>query len=275
MILQISTERIFNLSCFEGFRLIRLYALKHPNIEIDVLLELIKEVEADGASLDFEAAVHLHGLIENECPLEGVSFYQTCIKAVLIKYQPMWSKTMKQGRKRFAKSLNQDEKDLFGAAGLLDDTPSEDVVMWWDQVSSRARLSNEQSKLEQGRTAEILTLNYERERLKSIGIDEKPSWPGLDDNFAGYDVLSFDHSTEGITHQMIEVKSSTLSPQRFYITRHEWKQAERVGDKYIFHIWNMSSNPPRLNIRTVKDVKDHIPSDNGKGVWSTAEIPVN
>ena len=45
-------------------------------------------------------------------------------------------------------------------------------------------------------------------------------------------------------------------------------------DAYIFHIWDMAKNPPELHVRTVKQVAPHIPTDNEKGVWKNAEVPL-
>ena len=135
-------------------------------------------------------------------------------------------------------------------------------------------LSQGQEKMEQGRAAEILTLERERTRLKARGIKREPQWPGLDDNYAGYDVLSYKHGPTGVINHLIEVKSTTISPLRFIISRNEWTKAEKTGKSYTFHVWDMDKTPPKLYIRTVAQVAPHIPTDNGKGSWRNAEIPV-
>ncbi len=73
---------------------------------------------------------------------------------------------------------------------------------------------------------------------------------------------------------MIEVKSTTVSPLRFILTRNEWNKAAQAGEAYIFHVWDMSKEPPILHVRTVADVAPHIPSDNGRGKWSNVAVPV-
>ena len=145
---------------------------------------------------------------------------------------------------------------------------------WWDDVVGHARLIADYQKMDQARAAEMLSIEYERERLASLGIQREPEWPGLDNNYAGYDVLSFDKKDRGLVNIMIEVKSTIASPLRFIVSRNEWKQAEKVGAAYKFHIWDMAQEPPRLYVRTVKQVAAHIPSDNEKGQWSNAAIPV-
>lgn len=274
MTVLISTERVFSLPCFEGLRLLRRYMGQHPAMDIAELLTLIHRVEADAHTLDMEASVHLSSLVEMDCPLDGYAFYQGCIKAVLLKYQPIWLKAMRSGRRRFVQTLDPNDQDVFAAAGLMDDPTPHHVVTWWDAVSGHARLMFDQQKMEQGRFAEILTIDYERSRLNALGIKKEPEWPGFDDNYAGYDVLSYDQGETGLQNRLIEVKSSSVSPLRFILTRNEWTKAEKSGNAYIFHVWDMNKEPPVLHVRTVADVAPHIPSDNGKGKWNNVAVPV-
>jgi hypothetical protein len=73
---------------------------------------------------------------------------------------------------------------------------------------------------------------------------------------------------------MIEVKSTTASPLRFVLTRPEWEQAKKSGPAYIFHVWDMAKDPPVLYVRTTAQIAPHIPTDNEKGKWSRADIPI-
>lgn len=270
----IATERVFSLPCFEGLRLFRKYQAVHPVLPVPELLALIDSVEADARGLDMDASAHLSTLVDDDCPLDGHAFYQVCIKAIVLKHQPIWSKLMRRGRIRFVKSLDTNDQDVFAAAGLMNEPTPLEVVKWWDGVSGYARLISDQEKMEQGRAAEILTLEYERDRLEGIGILKEPKWPGFDDNFAGYDVLSYNHSLSGIKNLLIEVKSTTASPLRFIVTRNEWKKAEKTAESYVFHVWDMNKTPPILHTRSVAEIAPHIPTDNGKGSWSHAAIPV-
>lgn len=269
-----STERVFALSAFEGVRIIRAYAARQPNVPLEELLPIIERIEADAPNLDLQAAVYLHGLVEIECPLTGNGFYQACITAVVTKHEPNWCKAMKQGRMRFLDSLKQNDRDVFAAAGLAKEPPSIEVVTWWDTVSGYARMLADIDKMEQAREAEALSIAHERARLKALGIDKEPEWKGLDDNFAGYDVLSFDPGEFAPTNRMIEVKSTVASPLRFIVSRNEWEQALKFGPAYLFHVWDMQKNPPVLYERTSEQVAAHIPTDNEKGKWKAAEIPL-
>jgi hypothetical protein len=270
----VSTERVFALSAFEGVRLIRLYAANQPDCPLDELLSIIEHVEADASNLDLEAAVYLHRLIENGSPLDGDCFYQACITAIVTKHQPTWFNVMRQGRARFLDSLEQNNKDVFAAAGLMKEPPPIEVALWWDSLAGFARMLTDLEKMKQARIAEAHSIEHERERLKSLGIDKEPEWKGLDDNFAGYDVLSYDPGEFAPTNRMIEVKSTTASPLRFIVTRNEWEQAQRLGPAYFFHVWDMQKSPPVLYERTFAQIAVHIPCDNENGKWKTAEIPI-
>ena len=271
---RISTERLFSLSTFEGLRLLKKYEGRQPNLPTSELIALVKTVDPNGAFLDLDASAYLATIIDDVNFEDGLAFYQTCIKCVLIEHQPIWAKAMRTGRKRFIRSLDQNDQDVFAAAGLVEDPPSAIVISWWDDVVGYSRLITDKKKMEQARAAEILSLNHERERLKNIGIEKEPEWPGLDDNFAGYDILSYDHGPHGIINRMIEVKSTTSSPLQFFVTRNEWQQACKARSVYLFHVWDMGKSEPVLHVRTVDEIERHIPSDNEKGRWSTATIPL-
>ncbi len=134
--------------------------------------------------------------------------------------------------------LGRDEYSLFRQAELLDDEPDDVVVAWWDRVTGQVRLESDQQRLERARRAERLTIDAEKKRLSELGIKLKPKWIGLDDNTAGYDVLSYDPGIPEPTNKLIEVKSTIASPLRFILTRGEWDKAKSIGSSYCFHIWD-------------------------------------
>lgn len=102
----------------------------------------------------------------------------------------------------------------------------------------------------------------------------KPKWIGLDDNTAGYDVLSYEPGERNPVNKLIEVKSTIASPLRFILTRSEWDKAKAAGAAYCFDIWDLTRDPPVLFIKCVDNVAPHVPADAEKGKWKTVEIPV-
>lgn len=181
---------------------------------------------------------------------------------------------MRLGRQVFAAKLDGDDHSLFENAGLLGSPPDADVVTWWDTIGHEVKLETDLEKMAQARAAEKLSWNLEKQRLLNLGIELDPIWVGLDDNTAGYDVLSYEPGVPDNTNKLIEVKSTVVSPLRFYVTRNEWNQAQKAKDAYFFHVWDMQKQPPVLHIRTVAEIEPHIPTDNEKGKWSNAEIPL-
>jgi hypothetical protein len=274
-------ERLFSMPAFEGLRVLRIHKNNQPNLATQDLVQLVLKVEPDAQSLDLNAAGNLLPLVEPTIPNDGVVFYRACISAVLLGYPPVWLRVLTQGRSRFLQKLGRDEQSIFRQAALLDDLPDQVVLEWWDRITGRARLEGDQAKMEQARRAERMTIEKEKERLKELGIDLKPIWMGLEDNFAGYDVLSYEpgepaptNLEPAPTNLLIEVKSTTASPLRFILTRNEWEKAKDMERAYCFHIWDMQKDPPILYIRSVAQVAPHIPADSEKGKWKQVEIPV-
>jgi hypothetical protein len=269
----VATARLFTPSAFEGLRLIRKRLLETPETGITDIVASILHTEPDAVSLDLDASCELHEIVAI-CDLERQIFYRHCIRGVILARFPVWVKTIKRGRLVFADKLETDDYSIFDNAGLLSNPPPPDVVEWWDTIGHEVKLETDLEKMVQARAAEKLTWELEKARLLGLGIETDPVWVGLDDNTAGYDILSYELATPENTNKLIEVKSTTASPLRFFVTRNEWNQALKSREAYSFHIWDMQQSPPKLYVRTVDQVEPHIPSDNEKGKWSNTEILV-
>jgi len=261
------------MATFEALRLIRLKRAELPNVDLTTLLDVVQHVQADGANHDFEAALALDGLVAVEAEsIESVDFYRLCIEACIVVHRPLWVRTIPYGRKSFVQKLERDAAQCFEASGLMDDPPTPKIIEWWDAVAGKTRSATDIEKMRQARAAEKLSLEFERKRLAELGIDREPVWMAIEDNWAGYDILSYDHGSHGLTTRMVEVKSTTASPLRFFLTRNEWKKCLDVGEAYQFHVWDMKAE--RLFVRTVSEISEHVPEDKGAGRWSTLEIRI-
>lgn len=272
-------SRLFSMPAFEGLRVLRRLSEERQGDSFDNLIRLIGSTEPDAASFDLDAAAILHDIVPKDARHADTHFYRSCITAVLLFELPGWAKLMTMGRTRFIGGLRdaefRDYRSLFRQAGLLEEPPLDEDIEWWDHIQARVRLHKDAERMERARQAEKLTIDYERARLRRLGIDLEPTWMAIEDNGKGYDVLSYEPGGFAPTNKLIEVKSTIASPLRFYLTRNEWKEAEKYGAAYVFHVWDMSQNPPALFERTVAEVAPHVPSDNGTGSWSNAEIRVH
>lgn len=265
----------FSVGSFEALRSVRVQAMLSPGLAPQELSALIRKVDPDSGGLDFEAAFELDELIPEDIPNHiPHEFYRACIFQILVRIDPRWGRVITLGRERFVYMLDRDEQQCFRAARLMEDPPDDDVVDWWDSLSGHMRRQTEAQKQERGRQAEKLTISHETKKLNALGLALTPRWVAIEDNTAGYDVLSFEPGEVAPVNRLIEVKSSVASPLRFYVTRNEWSKAVEFGDAYLFHVWDMTADPPRLHTRTVEQVTPHIPIDQQKGVWATAVIPL-
>jgi hypothetical protein len=247
--------RLFSMSAFEGLRSIRRHQSSHPDIALPELAHLVSRVDSDGATYDFEAALRLSEIVAIRASADdAVIFYQHCIESVVLHYQPIWVRIIALGRKKLIQKLSRDETQCFREAGLLIEPPTLEIIAWWDRVAAAARAAADQIKLERARIAEQLSLEHEVKRLKAIGIERRPIWISVEDNTAGYDILSYDPNPVEATNRLIEVKSTIASPLRFRLTRHEWETACSFGKPYHFHIWDLRAQPPRLHQRSSEDI---------------------
>lgn len=263
------------MGAFDGLLCIRKQAQISFGLSSVKIIEILLSIDSDAGGLDFEAALFLDSLIKPEAPIDiPHEFYRICIMTVILTFNMPWSRTITLGRDKLLKQLNRDENQCFRSACLLESLPENDVVLWWDTLSSKIRFNYDQGKLERGRVAEKLSLDFETVRLTKLGIDKAPRWIAIDDNTVGYDILSYDNGNFGPVNRLIEVKSSIASPLRFFITRNEWESALKYGQSYYFHIWNLSLPIPQLHERSALQVRKHIPEDNNRGKWTIAEIPV-
>jgi hypothetical protein len=273
---EVEFERLFTISAFEGLRLLREIQATVPDMPIADCVEPLRTRSGFANALDIEASLYLHDLIRVNAPHDSVLFYRECVMAVMVSKMPAWAKLMTLGRGRWIRGLKGEEyrdfRSVFRESRLLDEPPTSEDVRWWDILSTHVRLNRSDEALLRSREAERLSLEREAEELKAMGITMVPKWVAIDDNTVGYDVLSYRYLHGSLANLLIEVKSTVASPSRFIVSRNEWNVADQAGDAYVFHIWDMTKEPPILHIRTVEQVRPHIPHDNEKGKWKDAEI---
>jgi hypothetical protein len=178
--------------------------------------------------------------------------------------RPAWSGLLPKGRKEAKAGLPEEILQCFEEALLLD-TPSDDVVDWWDRLSALVRQVAQADLLATGRAGERLTLRHESART-----GKQPKWQSLETSYAGYDVLSV-RSKSDDKPLKIEVKCSErpFKTSQIFITEHEWITANQSPETYIFHIWLVNPEPCLFTI-SVAELAAHAPKNQGKGMWRNA-----
>lgn len=179
---------------------------------------------------------------------------------------PPWLQLASSGRREVLMHAPKELRQIFVEAGLAYGGDVE-TVAFWDDLASRARGAKDEALTEIGRTGERLTLAYEKCRTGS-----EPKWIALDSNSDGYDVLSCRDKGDS-RRLVIEVKTTKQGLDGyFYVSRNEWEVAEDALS-HVFHLWDVSEEPPLLAVLKPEDVRRHTPVDSGMGEWQSVRIP--
>ena len=269
--LEINFEAIARQSVFLG--LVRLHQLrtKYPIAKDDELIS----ANAAGQLLHVGANLAAASQIIDVLGLQGLEHSAASMRrflsALLASDQPTWIVAALRGRMALQAAIPISVAQCFSFARLFDSTPDTETIAWWDQLVESQRLIDGQALKDRGRDGERLTIQYEIQRLSRLGIVDQPKWVALDDEWLGYDVLSFDLGSSGqISNRLIEVKSCSAKPLRIFLTRNEWDRATQAQDAFRLHVWHLPTQ--ELTELTLHELSRHIPIDQGSGRWREALI---
>lgn len=265
-------DRYFRISVIDAGLQLSAHLNNYPDITLADAVRQLRAGPVYRSSLDYEAAISIyadHGAAPFcSSPDRPEELRQTLFNmAVLLK--PFWAKVSPLGRDRVRAVLSDDQAQCLRYAGLLDSV-NEAVWRWWDDLAGHFRTVQSQKLLEIGREGELLSLEYERAKLKAENISIEPRWMSIEDNLAGYDILSYRNENGTRQKVFIEVKATTASDCIFVLTRSEWNCAIKIGSSYLFHFWILPSKS--LCTASVSDVMPNIPSDNGSGSWDRVKL---
>ena len=90
---------------------------------------------------------------------------------------------------------------------------------------------NDQNKI--GQLAELRIVEYEKDRLKGLGINNDVEHVALENVALGYDIKSWE--TEN-NERYIEVKAVSKSDYKFHWSKNEIEISEKYGDKYFLYL---------------------------------------
>jgi len=259
------------MSAYSAFVSLRRYLDNYPTAPVNSAVEVLRRINSESSGLDYPGAMLLHHRVPMEMRLDHRYGLRTVIKELVEAAQPWWLRLVPYGREKVRAALGQDQAQCFRDAGLFDLLPDEGVVSWWDELASTVRGLADTERVANGREAERLSFEHERERLKRLKIDGEPSWVALEDNTLGYDIRSYDRVDGRVVNTLIEVKSAASDV--IFITRNEWNNAVSAGGRYVFHIWRM----PKAELMEVPvtGIDPHIPADRGDGLWQDVKISLS
>ncbi len=169
---------------------------------------------------------------------------------------------------------------------------NQEVINWWIELFELLNHLDEQKQKAIGDVGELLTINYEVDRLKKEGF-KKPNlfvkWVSRIGNDFGYDVSSirglfFQEHYSDKDNISIEVKSSVnpeLNSFRFKVSKNEWRTARRSINSYYFYCWtgvNIESKTCQGGpyIISAEELIDHFPNDSSSLCqWSECVFILN
>ncbi len=184
--------------------------------------------------------------------------------------KPYWARTAVYGRQRALRLIDDDQAQCLRDAGLIETSLEGETRFWWERLAIEFRLLQEEAQRRIGSEAEKLTLEYEKKRIATLGIDKDPYLVSIEDETLGYDVHSFTISNERVLPFYIEVKGTTAAEPRFFLSRNEWTNCSRLQPHYAFYIWDVNEN--KLSILSHDTLLAHIPADRGSGLWMDARL---
>ena len=267
----VSSAGLLSASAFNALVAMRRYMVDHQ-VTADEACSSLVSLSPDFASSNHSKAVTLHAKLPPNIQFDDiVSDRQHCLHFLIESDRPWWRKLFKSGREVVRTALSDDEQQVFADAGLLDVPPTASTRLWWYRMASIVRAERDQQQSESGGDAELRTLEYEDDRLRSLGINLQPQLVGFENNGLGYDIRSYDIGPHGPITRLIEVKSSSAKPPRMFIPRNEWNAAVKFGSSFFFYFWH-GEKADELTIFTAKQMADHVPTDRGHGQWQDVEI---
>lgn len=254
-------------SAVEGWRAVTRQLAAVPHESVARAVARLKASYAT-AGLDYAEA---HAILEAVGPAKesAIASYQALIEHEAM-LRPAWLSVLPSGRRSLRDALSADAGECFRRAGAFDDQPAVDVVAFLDRLANLARASANLPLVESGRHAERLSFELERARCAEIPGAPAVEWVALDDNSAGYDILSFRQIDGRPVPKLVEVKSCRGHPLRLLITRNEWDTACRHQEAYVVHFWDV--NAERLHELSWGDLQPHMPIDQGDARWDSATL---
>lgn len=109
-----------------------------------------------------------------------------------------------------------------------------------------------------GDMGEVLSLNYEKNRLASLGLtaeSESVVRISLTDVAAGYDIKSFAGMSPALRHDLfVEVKARKRNLPSFIMSANEIRVAKRLGCRYVIHFWaGLAHHKPEVPTMIIRD----------------------
>jgi hypothetical protein len=271
-------DDVIRMSVLEGAFVLAQHLAIHPEIDPEDAVKQLANGPLSSASYDFYSAAAIlkeFGTSPFRRNVAGDFDLKASLFTILVARRPFWARASIFGRKRVRQLLNENEEQCLAAAGLLERELAREALEWWDRLALAFQAAAADARLESGRAAEELTLDYENSRLADeFGTGFVAKWISPEDNTTGYDIESFaKHPSGNVAKLLIEVKGFRSSDRKFFITRREWWECTTTPFLYRFYIWDL--NTRQLAIFRKEDIEPHMPLERGAGQWTSVELSLD
>ena len=128
----------------------------------------------------------------------------------------------------------------------IDDAYSNYLQKFSKKISKEKVLKQIEEQSELGEQAEMYVLELERNRFNSL---REIKHVALEDNNIGYDIMSFINDESDEYDKFIEVKCYSNHINRFFISRNEIAQSQKLGINYFLYLVDSKFDSPPIIIQ--------------------------
>lgn len=200
--------------------------------------------------------------------------------SMIVSSKPDWLTKVQFGRsaiKEVVLELENSENliQIFEELELFNSN-DEVVSIWWAYLDFIARSQDNESfnKRKLGLLGESLSLQYEKNIIKDLGLTNSIENIAIDFPNAGYDILSWRIKDKKEHEIYIESKYNSRNNKSFFLTRNEYNKAIESKDNYFIYLW-LSNDHTNPIILKYKDIVKNTPKDNGGSEWKEAFISLD
>lgn len=194
--------------------------------------------------------------------------YILILENLLKHSNPPWLFEITKGIEAAKINMPENFVKIFNTFHLFDYSRRE-VIVWWNNIKQLKRSRDEFKLSKIGLEGEFKVLDFEENRTGS-----QPDHCSIHDDTLGYDILSIKDKNDK-SNIMIEVKNSSTSSLRFFISANEYDKCFNFKDSYFIYLIDSSQSEEILYIFNWNILKNHIPKNVGLGNWQSVEIKPN
>lgn len=177
--------------------------------------------------------------------------YQQILKTIVISHLKQKGIDLQNKFEAFAANADVDAGKVEFQKMTVEPPPIQELTLAEPEITYNESpikinyLQREQANHQLGKNGESLALEYEKWRLKNLKLEkfvEKIKWISVEDDSAGFDILS--KNNDG-SDRFIEVKTTQLGIDTpFYFSKNEYRFSRKENKNYhLYRLFNFKTKP--------------------------------